>query len=153
MRLMSVAMTADQVVDGSKDVTRRLGWLFVKEGDRLQLCRKVQGRRKGEPLDRLRAVEVVSVRRESLSCLILDPDYGAREVAREGFPGLPPAEFIERYFIDAQGVDARSQVTRIEWAYLCSECETPETAARVEAHGLCGSCLHNALRSGWEPPV
>lgn len=34
----------------------------------------------------------------------------------------------------------------------CSECSTP---VQVEAfktdHGMCSSCLHNAVRSGWEP--
>lgn len=37
----------------------------------------------------------------------------------------------------------------------CSECGEPidEAAAGFEAggYGMCGSCLHNAVRSGWEP--
>lgn len=156
MRLMSVAMTADAVVDGTKDVTRRLGWLFLNEGGRLQLCRKVQGRRKGEPLDRLRAVEVVSIRREPLGLLDRDDQpgtYARLEVDREGFPDLSPREFVRRFFMEAQGCSWSTVVTRIEWAYLCSECEHPDAAERVEAHGLCSSCLHHALRSGWEPPM
>ena len=63
-RLMSVAFTEHAVRDRSKTVTRRLGWLFTKPGDRLTLCRKVMGRRKGEPLVRIAEVEIVSVRRE-----------------------------------------------------------------------------------------
>lgn len=59
-RLMSVAMTAAAVIRREKTVTRRKGWLMLKPGDRLILCRKVQGRRPGEPLERLAEVEVVS---------------------------------------------------------------------------------------------
>ena len=37
----------------------------------------------------------------------------------------------------------------------CSECGEPidEAAVGFEAggYGMCGSCLHNAVRSGWEP--
>lgn len=149
-----MAMTTDAVLERRKTVTRRLGWLFLTEGDRLQLCRKVQGRRKGEPLDRLCAVEVVGVRREPLELLDRDDQpgtYARLEVDREGFPDLTPVEFVTRFFIDAQGCSWSTLVTRIEWAYLCSECETPETAGRVVEHGMCPSCLHNALRSGWSP--
>lgn len=78
-RLMSVAYTADAVIERRKTVTRRKGWQFLKPGDRLTLCRKVQGRRKGEPLDRLAEVEVVSVRREQLRRMSDDLDYGCAE--------------------------------------------------------------------------
>lgn len=60
-RLMSVAFTEEAVVSRRKTVTRRKGWTFLKPGDRLTLCRKVMGRKKGEPLVRLAEVEVVSV--------------------------------------------------------------------------------------------
>lgn len=49
---MSVSLTEDAVRDRRKTVTRRLGWKFLEAGDRLTLCRKVMGRRKGEPLVR-----------------------------------------------------------------------------------------------------
>lgn len=69
-RLMSVSHTEAQVVDRTKTVTRRLGWWedkngrrLLKPGDRLTLCRKVMGRKPGEPLVRLAEVEVVDVRR------------------------------------------------------------------------------------------
>ena len=47
-RLMSVAFTEAAVRNRSKTVTRRKGWLFLKPGDRLTLCRKVMGRKAGE---------------------------------------------------------------------------------------------------------
>ncbi len=133
-RLMSVSMTVDPVIERRKDVTRRLGWWKDKNGrrilhpgDRLTLCEKVQGRKPGEPLVRLAEVEVVDVRREPLDVLLFDEpeQYGATEVAREGFPGMDPAEFVRRFFVDAQGIEASDLITRIEWRYLASE---PEAA-------------------------
>ncbi|MDR6861932.1 hypothetical protein [Phycicoccus sp. 3266] len=114
-RLMSVAFTEAAVRNRSKTVTRRKGWLFAKPGDRVTLCRKVMGRRKGEPLERICDVEIVSVRREVLGEITLD------DVAREGFPDMSQDEFVERFFIDAQGMDPHDVVTRIEWRYLDDE--------------------------------
>lgn len=111
-RLMSVAFTEDAVRARTKTVTRRKGWVFLTPGTRLTLCRKVMGRKAGEPLVRIVDVEVVSVRREPL-WLIDDA-----EVAREGFPGMRSGEFVRRFFIDAQGIDPTDVVTRIEWRYL-----------------------------------
>ena len=42
-RLMSVSLTEQQVRARTKTVTRRVGWLMLKPGDRLTLCRKVMG--------------------------------------------------------------------------------------------------------------
>jgi len=129
-RLMSVAMTEQAVVERRKTVTRRKGWWedkngrrLLKAGDQLTLCRKVMGRKKGEPLVRLVDVEVLDVRRERLDRLCDPmtwpyPNYGIREVAAEGFPGMLPAEFMVRFFLDAQGIDPRDTITRIEWRYL-----------------------------------
>ncbi len=120
-RLMSVAFTEQAVRDRRKTVTRRRGWAFLKPGDKLTLCRKVMGRRKGEPLVRIAEVEVVSVGRQPLDLLappVGDPAYGAEEMAREGFPGMDPREFIRKYFVEAQGMDPAATVTRIEWKYL-----------------------------------
>lgn len=57
-RLMSVSLTEQAVLERRKTVTRRLGWRFLKPGDRLTLCRKVMGRKPGEPLVRICDVEV-----------------------------------------------------------------------------------------------
>lgn len=124
-RLMSVAMTADAVIERRKTVTRRKGWWLDKKGrrllqvgDTLTLCRKVQGRKPGEPIERLAEVEVVSIDREHLSNVTIFPDYGRKEVEREGFPGMDPARFVLDYFVEAQGMDPDDLVTRIEWRYL-----------------------------------
>ena len=118
-RLMSVAMTADAVIERRKTVTRRKGWWLDKNGrrllnvgDTLTLCKKVQGRKPGEPIERIAEVKVVDVTRIPLALL------SQSECAREGFPDLAPHEFIQRFFIDAQGMTAFDHVTRIEWRYL-----------------------------------
>ena len=142
-RLMSVAMTADAVIERRKTVTRRKGWWedkngrrLLKPGDTLTLCRKVQGRKPGEPIERLAEVQVVSVRREEL-CAVAGPyaydqngSYVWPEVIAEGFPDMAPDEFMRRFFIEPQGVGVMDLVTRIAWRYICGSgfCE-------------CGGCV------------
>jgi hypothetical protein len=111
-RLMSVAFTEAAVRARTKTVTRRKGWQFLIPGDRLTLCRKVMGRKPGEPLIRIAEVEVVSVRRERLGEITAD------EVTLEGFPDMRPSEFILRFFVNEQGMSSADTVTRIEWRYL-----------------------------------
>jgi hypothetical protein len=53
-RLMAVSLTEAQVRDRAKTVTRRTGWRMLRPEDQLTLCRKVMGRRPGEPLRRRR---------------------------------------------------------------------------------------------------
>lgn len=110
-RLMSVALTEDAVRERRKTVTRRKGWTFLKPGDRLTLCRKVMGRKPGEPLVRIAEVEVVSVRVEPLYRI------SRADVRREGFPGWSPEDFIE-FFREHMGTPRWDNVTRIEWRYL-----------------------------------
>lgn len=134
---MSVAMTTDAVIERRKTVTRRKGWWTDKNGrrllmpgDTLTLCRKVQGRKPGEPIERLAEVEIVRVDRQRLDDIFHPIDYGFTETEREGFPGMEPGEFVRRYFVDAQGMTAFDVVTRIEWRYVCGSgfCE-------------CGGCI------------
>lgn len=117
-RLMSVAYTEQAVIERRKTVTRRKGWRFLKPGDRLTLCRKVQGRKPGEPLVRLAEVQVVSTCQQLLRAMSMDLTYGQHEVEREGFPGMDPDEFVQRFFVEAQSMSPDDWVTRIEWRYL-----------------------------------
>jgi hypothetical protein len=108
---MSVSLTEGAVRERRKTVTRRLGWRVLKAGDRLTLCRKVQGRRPGEPLIRLAEVEVVSVCRLPVTAI------SRADVEREGFPDLAPAEFVQ-FFCEHMRCTPETEVTRIEWRYL-----------------------------------
>ena len=119
-RLMSVAFTEQAVRERRKTVTRRKGWWttktgvqMVEPGDVLTLCRKVMGRKPGEPLERICQVEVVRVSREQLLTCCMPG-----EMEREGFPGMDPIEFMWRYFTDAQRIAPSDPVTRIEWRYV-----------------------------------
>lgn len=115
---MSVALTEDAVHRRIKTVTRRLGWWedkkgrrLLKAGDRLTLCRKVMGRKPGEPLVRICEVEVVDVRRERLD------EITQEDVRKEGFVALSPLWFID-FFTEEMRCARDVEVTRIEWKYL-----------------------------------
>lgn len=108
---MSVSLTEQAVVERRKTVTRRLGWTFLKPGDRLTLCRKVMGRKPGEQLVRLAEVEVVDVHIGPL--WVVTP----QDVVREGFDRWTPAEFIA-FFTGHMRCESWTRVTRIEWRYL-----------------------------------
>lgn len=118
-RLMSVTLTEQAVVDRTKTVTRRLGWWKDKNGrhllhpgDHLTLCRKVMGRKKGEPLVRLAEVEVLDVSRQQVR-VANTPD----EAALEGFPDWTWPEFVT-FFCAEMRCAPTTVVTRIEWRYL-----------------------------------
>jgi hypothetical protein len=80
---MAVSLTEQQVRDRTKTVTRRTGWRMLRVGDQLTLCKKVMGRRCGEPLDRITDVEVTGIRRERLDAITPD------DVTAEGSPAGP----------------------------------------------------------------
>lgn len=111
MRNISFMLTTQQIRDRTKTVTRRLGWCFLKPGDRLQGCVKCQGIKKGEKMEKLAVIEVVSIRRESLW------DMSEDDCAKEGFPEMHPHEFVEM-FCDNMSVGPGEYVNRIEFKYV-----------------------------------
>lgn len=112
MRLMSFMLTTAQVLERSKTVTRRVGWLRLRAGAQLQPVEKGMGLKKGERVRRLGPpVTVVDVRRERLDAI------DSADVAREGFAELSPAEFVEMFCRTHQGCRPDSVVTRIEFKY------------------------------------
>lgn len=108
MRLISFSLTTPQFLDGSKDVTRRLGWKFLKTGDRLMAVRKAMGLKRGEHPEKLGEIEVVSTRREALY------EIDSADCRREGFPEMHPDAFI-RMFRGHMGCREDDEVTRIEF--------------------------------------
>lgn len=139
-RLMSVALTTGQVRAREKLVTRRVGWRMLCAGDQITLCPKVRGRRRGEVLERIVTVDVVSVRRERLDTITVS------DVVAEGFPGMTPEWFVEFFCETHRGVSPSDEVTRIEWAYprICRACGCTEYSACVTRTGPC------AWRSAYE---
>jgi hypothetical protein len=108
VRNISFSLTTQQLIDGTKDVTRRKGWTFLKPGDRLMAVEKAMGLKPGEKIKRLGEIEVVSVRREPL-CQITNDD-----VVREGFPSMGRFGFV-KMFCGHMGVVEDQIVTRIEF--------------------------------------
>lgn len=107
-RNMSFALTTAQFLDGSKDVTRRLGWDFLRAGDHLWAVEKAMGLKKGDKVRRLGLIEVVSTRVERLDTITVE------DVAREGFPDWTPKEFLA-FFCRENRVDPKTIVNRIEF--------------------------------------
>lgn len=162
MRSISFALTTEQFLNGTKDVTRRLGWANLKPGTRLMGCRKCMGLKPGEALERLRVIEVVSVRREPLE----DIGTYAADCRREGFPDLTPLEFVQMFCRHMQR-EPETIVTRIEFRHLwgvpcwkgvdfdeCPECGDVIEALTTANDGLVqdGDSLR-CLRCDWQGAV
>ena len=81
---MTFAIAIDQFKNGTKDVTRRLGWWHLKPGDIISALEK-----RGDELNSLGFIEIVSTRAEPISAITLD------DVRREGFPDYTAAQFVE----------------------------------------------------------
>jgi hypothetical protein len=118
---MSFAMTEEQVLQQTKDVTRRLGWKFLKPGDVVQPVRKSMGLRKGEKVVKLGPpIRIVSNTPEALTALLGNQDYGFEELAREGFAMHAeldhPKVWIE-WFAKGHGCTTDQVVNRIEFDY------------------------------------
>ena len=109
MRSISFSLTTPQFLDGSKDVTRRLGWLFLKPGSQLCAVEKAMGLKKGERHRVLGIIEVVDVSRVVLK------DIDQDDCRREGFPDMAPADFVEFFCKGHVGCGPESTVTRIEF--------------------------------------
>jgi len=110
-RNMSCAMTTDQVVARTKTVTRRFGWKFLKPGDEIRLVRKAMGLKKGEKIEPLAMVRIVSTGLEPLNSITQE------DVVKEGFPSWTPEQFV-KMLCDHYGVGPLSEVNRIEFEYL-----------------------------------
>jgi hypothetical protein len=116
---MSFMLTTQQVRDGTKTVTRRNGWWFLKPGDRVMACVKCQGLGRGGKIEKIREIEIVSVRRERLHRIIEGAGgYGRGEMIAEGFPNMTPADFLLMFCAHHVGATPDSFVNRIEFKYV-----------------------------------
>lgn len=116
--MISFALTTPQFLDGSKDITRRMGWLTLKAGDILQAVEKAMGLGKGGKVKRLGMIRVKSVRREPLNQICADLAYGEQEMFREGFPLMDSTEFVLFFCDSHKGCKPNSVITRIEFEKL-----------------------------------
>ena len=114
MRIISMSLTKKQFLDGSKDVTRRVGWRHAKVGMRLRVVEKAMGLQKGERMKTLGFIQLTHVSSEPLSLLVLDTKYGTKEIEREGFPNWTPDKFVT-FFCESHAVKPYAVVTRLEY--------------------------------------
>ena len=138
MKNMSFFLTTAQVREGTKTVTRRLGWDFLQPGDRACAVVKGQGIPKGGSIERIRIIECVSNRAEPLWRMLLDPDYGKQEAVKEGFPEMDGLEFVEmlikHHTSKRKVVDRNTAPNRIEFRYV-DEARSNCCAAAVRVGG------------------
>lgn len=122
MRNISFALTTNQIMDGTKTVTRRLGWVNVKPGQQLRPVRKCMGLRPGEKVEVLRdPLTILSVRREPLRAMLDDLEYGIHECELEGFGEHPdyrwPSAFVTMFCATHKGCSPETMVTRLEFTF------------------------------------
>jgi hypothetical protein len=95
----------------TKSVTRRFGWWFLEPGTEICAVKKSMGLKKGEKVEELAVIRVVSVRQEPLNAIT------KADVIREGFPGWTPQQFINM-LVEHYKVDPQRMVNRIEFEYV-----------------------------------
>jgi hypothetical protein len=112
-RNMSFSLTTEQIRNGTKTITRRFGWWNLKPGEIVNACIKCMGLKKGERVEIIRQIRIVSIRTERL-CKITK-----KELIKEGFPKMSPLQFIS-FFLDSHKSIAGPliEVNRIEFEYL-----------------------------------
>lgn len=108
-RNMSFALTERQFLDGTKTVTRRLGWRYLKPGEIVNAVRKSQGLRPGETIVRLGIIQIIDVSPQLLW------EIDQRDCALEGFPEMTPRDFINFFCNSHRGCDPYTTITRIEF--------------------------------------
>lgn len=112
MRLMSFALTTDQILNQTKTVTRRKGWLHIKIWETIQPVNKCMGLKPGEsPLRLGPPIRILSVRREPINAITQE------DVIREGFPEWTPEQFIQMY-CRYNKCKPDDLCTRIEFTYF-----------------------------------
>lgn len=108
MRNMSFSLTTPQFLDGSKTVTRRMGWRFLKGGEHVMAVEKGMGLKKGEKVKRLGEIVIVKATQGRLLYM------KKTDLALEGFPKMTVAEFIV-FFCKANKCNRFNFVTRIKF--------------------------------------
>jgi hypothetical protein len=117
---MSFFLTTEQMRNRTKDVTRRMGWKFLKPGDVVMACVKAIGLRKGEKIERIHPIKILSNEPEPLIDIHYRPCRNRSkktEVEREGFPDMSPAQFV-KMLCDHYGCKRDVIVNRIEFLHL-----------------------------------
>lgn len=142
MRNMSFSLTTKQFIDGSKTVTRRLGWKFLKPGDRVMACEKCQGLKKGEKVKRLGEIEIINVTRERLDC-----------IAKPECVHYDKGCYYETDCLKEQIAQLQAKITELEEQnrWIPVEERLPETKGDylILREGKVSICYYTGTRFGW----
>lgn len=114
-RRISFFLTQRQFLDGSKTVTRRMGWETLRAGDELIAIEKGQGLKAGQAQVVMGRIRIKDARLEKLRRITDEPEYGAAEVIAEGFPEMTPEQFVEFFWKSHPGCYPNKVITRIEF--------------------------------------
>lgn len=112
MRNISFAITTTQFINRTKTVTRRMGWKNLQPGQKLCGVKKGMGLKKGEKIERLGIIEIVSISVEPLSAITKE------DVIKEGFSSMSRLDFITMFCKTHKGCTPETIITRIEYKYL-----------------------------------
>ena len=116
---MSFTLTAQQMRDCTKDVTRSLGWGFLKPGDIVMACVKCQGLGRGGKIERIHPIEIVNTEWELLHKILYNQCRSPStkiETEREGFGHMTAIEFVYM-FCEEMKCDPGDPVNRIEFKH------------------------------------
>lgn len=105
------------------------------------------------PMRRIVVKRTYLVRTEQTYAVDIPADYDTDEWLVNDFAGFDEAvcntgELLSESYepVDDDGLDLEVEGPR------CSECsEIHDTDDPHAGYGMCASCLHDALRSGWDP--
>ena len=120
-RNMAFSMTIRQMYDGTKTVTRRSRWGYLKPGDIICAVEKGMGLKKGERVKRIGLIKITSVRQERLD------EITKADCVREGFPDMTPEQFVDM-FMHASGCPSTQIVNHISFKpfYKTNKDHVPE---------------------------
>ena len=108
---MSFSMTIRQMYEGTKTVTRRLRWGYLKPGDIVCAVERNRGLKKGTRIKKIGLIEIQSVTKERLDQITPE------DCSREGFPDMTPEQFITM-FMRSSGCPSSQIVNRISFKPL-----------------------------------
>ncbi|MEE8307781.1 MAG: hypothetical protein V3R81_10985 [Gammaproteobacteria bacterium] len=111
MANMSFWHTRAQFIAQTKDITRRIGWWYLRGGEVINGIEKGRGIPKGGKIVILGPIKIVNARGEPLEAITPE------DVVREGFPSMTTGQFID-FFCKGMGATPQTRVNRIVFRYL-----------------------------------
>lgn len=109
---MSFMLTTEQVKNRTKTVTRRNGWWMLKPGDIVNACEKCMGLKKGEKVNKICQIRIISTKAERLG------DMAESDLTKEGFPDMTVTEFVDMFMDSHKHTNPFSIINRIQFEYL-----------------------------------